>query len=140
MNIDMAHKWKKSIGIIASNLFAIIFPWVSGGFLCTVSGFLKNIKRADSNGFFYMVYVIYLLMFALFLYVLLCKGKSILMVCDMVGIISVILFHIQTILKMLPNNVYISIFDAFPYNYFLMEILGIVYLLNAFSVYLNKRV
>ena len=135
----MKYECEKSYYVVVSNLFALIFPWVSGGFLCTIPDFLNHIRKGNLNWNFFMIYAIYLLMFALFLYVLLCRGKCIFVACDVVGIISIAIFHVEKVWAVIPNGIYIAIWGAFPYNFFLIEILGVVYLLNVFSFHLRKN-
>lgn len=116
--------------MVIADLFFMGFPWISAAFLCVVPDFLARLQRGKPADLFYVMDILYMILFALFLYGFLCRGDHISGWSDAIGAAGAILLHVPGIWKTVSGVLYSRMRGTFPFNCFLYEILAILYLFH----------
>lgn len=117
---------------LAISAGVVLFPVLSILLMYFASSFISSMRKHIYIYSFYFIYLAFFAFFFLFLYYFIYKAVRISWPVLTVGIIEIIIFHFPGFWKTLSFTLYSAIWRHFPYNYFLLEIVCVLYGIIAF--------
>lgn len=117
---------------ILNNLIVIFFPLTLIVLMYFASGFISAMRKLVYLNSFFFVYAMFCTCFFVFLYLFLHKTIKFSWLSLIVGISELIFFHFSSFFQFISFDLFSKIWRIYPYNFFLLDIMLIVYCLMAF--------
>ncbi len=113
---------------IILNASLILFPPTSILFLCITSDYMDNLKKyLTVNAQFLLIYCVYFLILAAVLYYGVEMRENVSWIALFIGALEIVLLHFGFILKDICFPLYSCVWSQFPYIYFLLDVLLVIY-------------